>query len=209
GPVTREQRRPLGPPGGRALLVGRELELKILRDAFSEAIRSRRSRAVLVVGEPGLGKRALVERFVASLPRTACWVLRATGSWSRRNAPMGVFLDLLARFLELEHHTPTATIVERLSRLGVREADVLGHTLATSLGLHDAEPPGIPPRTRRERLWRLVRRLIIGLAQMRPVLVVIENLQFHDEQSLGLLREWIQAQQPWPVLGVATGRPGN
>ena len=146
GPVTREQRRPLGPPGGRALLVGRELELKILRDAVSEAIRSRRSRAVLVVGEPGLGKRALVERFVASLPRTACWVLRATGSWSRRNAPMGVFLDLLARFLELEHHTPTATIVERLSRLGGREAAGQGHTRPPARGRHGAEAPGVPPR---------------------------------------------------------------
>lgn len=209
GPAAREQERPLGPPGGPALLVGRELELKTLRDAFSEAIRSRRSRAVLVVGEPGLGKRALVERFVTSLPRTACWVLRATGSWQRRNAPMGVFLDLLARFLEIEHQTPTATIIERLTRLGLREAEMLGHTLATSLGLADAEPPGLSPRTRRDRLWRLVRRLIIALAQRRPVLVIIENLQFHDEQSLDLLREWIETPQPWPVLGVATGRPGN
>ncbi|MCA9710847.1 MAG: AAA family ATPase, partial [Myxococcales bacterium] len=208
GPANRDQRRPLGPPGQRAL-VGRELPLKTLRDAFSEAIRARRSRAVLVLGEAGLGKRALVERFVASLPRTACWVLRASGSWSRRNIPMGVFLDLLARFLEIEHQTPSARIGQRLAALGLREAEVLGQTLATSLGLADAEAPQLPARTRRDRLWRLVRRLIIGLAQRRPVLVIIENLQFHDEQSLDLLREWIQAEQPWPVLGVATGRPGN
>ncbi len=209
GPATRAERRPSGPPGARALLVGRELPLKTLRDAFSEAIRSRQSRAALVVGEPGLGKRALVERFVASLPRTACWVLRATGSWSRRNTPMGVFLDLLARFLEIRHDTPSAEIEQRLLRLGVPQADALGPTLATSLGLADAEPPELTPRIRRDHLWRLVRRLIISLAQRRPVLVVIENLQFHDEQSLDLLREWIQARQPWPVLGVATGRPGN
>ncbi|MEM7158236.1 MAG: protein kinase [Myxococcota bacterium] len=209
GPATRAERRSLGAPGGRALLVGRELELKALRDAFSEAIRSRRSRAVLVTGEPGLGKRALVERFVASLPRTAAWVLRATGSWSRRNAPMGVFLDLLGRFLEIEHHTQTSTIIERLQQLGINEAEVLGQTLATSLGLADAEPPNLSPRTRRDRLWRLVRRLISGLAQRRPVLVIVENLQFHDEHSLGLLRQWIQSEQPWPVLGVTTGRPGN
>ncbi|MEX1367830.1 MAG: protein kinase [Nannocystaceae bacterium] len=209
GPATRDERRPAAPPGGRAMLVGRELELKTLRDAFSDAIRSRRSRAVLVTGEPGLGKRALVERFVASLPRTAAWVLRATGSWSRRNAPMGVFLDLLARFLEIEHHTPSVAIVQRLQQLGVKEAELLGQTLATSLALADAEPPALSPRTRRDRLWRLVRRLIIALAQRRPVLVLVENLQFHDEQSLDMLREWMHAEAPWPVLGVATGRAGN
>ena len=68
-------------------LYGRELELKALRDALAEAIRSRESRAVLVLGSPGMGKRALVERFISSLPRTACWVLRAAGSWSRRSPP--------------------------------------------------------------------------------------------------------------------------
>lgn len=209
GPATREQRRALGPPGGRALLVGRELELKTLRDAFSDAIRSRRSRAVLITGEPGLGKRALVERFVASLPRTAAWVLRATGSWSRRNLPMGVFVDLLSRFLEIEHQTPSAQIVARLERLGVRQAELLGQTLATSLGVADAEPPAVSPRTRRERLWRLVRRIIVALAQRRPVLVIVENLQFHDEPSLDVLRAWMSSTQPWPVLGVTTGRPGT
>ncbi|MBL8945903.1 MAG: protein kinase, partial [Myxococcales bacterium] len=86
-------------PGGRAVLYGRELELKSLRDGLAEAIRARESRAILVLGSPGMGKRALVERFISSLPRTACWVLRAAGAWSRRNVPLGVFLELLARFL--------------------------------------------------------------------------------------------------------------
>ncbi|HRI10818.1 MAG TPA: protein kinase, partial [Nannocystaceae bacterium] len=54
-------------PGARAVLYGRELELKALRDAFAEAIRARSTRAVMIVGGPGLGKRTLVERFVAAV----------------------------------------------------------------------------------------------------------------------------------------------
>ena len=49
GPATPDPR-VQSVPGGRALLFGRELELKTLRDAFSDAIRGRRARAVLIVG---------------------------------------------------------------------------------------------------------------------------------------------------------------
>lgn len=198
-------------PGGRNVLFGRELELKTLRDAFADVIRRRQSRSALVIGEPGLGKRALVERFVASMPRSACWVLRASGSWSRRNVPFGAFLDLLARFLEIDHDISLEELTRKLDGFGVREAGSLAAMLAQALGVRAAESVGrgLDPGRRRDRLWSLVRRLIIGLARRRPVLVLIENIHLHDEQSVMLLREWVQGTQPYPVLGLVTGRPGN
>ncbi|MFO0634953.1 MAG: protein kinase [Nannocystaceae bacterium] len=209
GPALEDERKIHLAPGGRSVLYGRELELKALRDALAEAIRARESRAVLVLGSPGMGKRALVERFVASLPRTACWVLRAAGSWSRRNVPLGVFLELLQRFLGIEHDTLREQIAARLAEHGVSDGARLAEALASALGLRDAVDGELDPFTRRDRLWRLVRRLITALAQRRPVLVVLENIHFHDEQSALLLREWVQSRHPWPILGISTGRPGH
>ncbi len=209
GPALALERRERQAPGGRALLYGRELELKTLRDTFSEAIRARESRSVLVVGPAGVGKRALIERFVSSLPRTACWVLRAAGSYSRRNVPLGVFLDLLTRFLDVDHRTEPRQIAAALESHGVREADKLAVALASAIGRMGPGGRDLDPFTRRDRLWRLVRRLITQLAQRRPVLIVLENIHFHDEQSLSLLREWNQVRHPWPILGLTTGRLGN
>ncbi len=213
GPAITPTRARAAAPGGRALLFGRELELKALRDTFSEAIRARKSRSVLVLGDAGVGKRALVERFVGSLPRTACWVLRASGSYARRNVPLGVFLDLLGRFLGTDHRTDEREVILKLDSHGVREAKVLGGALASALGLkgtgEGAGDDDLDPFTRRDRLWKLVRRLTTALAQRRPVLIVIENLHLHDEQSIHLLREWVQVRHPWPILGVTTGRPGT
>ena len=212
GPATQLVRARASAPGGRALLFGRELELKALRDTFSEAIRARQSRAVVVVGEPGVGKRALVERFVASLPRTACWVLRASGTYARRNVPLGVFLDLLSRFLGTDHRSDEADVVRKLQSHGVSEAPVLGAALASALGLKGTAAEGgdddLDPFTRRDRLWKLVRRMTSTLAQRRPVLIVVEDLHLHDEQSIALLREWVQIRHPYPVLGITTGRSG-
>jgi tetratricopeptide (TPR) repeat protein len=156
-----------------------------------------------------MGKRALVERFISSLPRTACWVLRAAGSWNRRNVPLGVFLELLARFLGVDHDTKLAHIVAKLEEHGVGEAAMLAEALASALGVRGMPDGELDPFTRRDRLWRLVRRLIIALAHRRPVLVVLENIQFLDEPSVLLLREWILVRHPWPILGISTGRPGH
>src|SRR5690606_10590005 len=83
-------------------LVGRELELKALRDGFAESIRARENRSMLIVGEPGLGKRSLIDRFVAGLPASSCAVLQGAGRWSARNRPLGVFLDVIERFLRID-----------------------------------------------------------------------------------------------------------
>jgi len=210
GPLrVADERLPM-PPGGRGLLVGRELEQKALRDAFAEAIRARSSRAVLVLGGPGIGKRALVERFIAGLPRGACVVLRGGGQWRRRNVPLGGFLELLRNYFELGRGSTVADLEARLVAEQVGGAEAIARTLAAALGLAGAgEGRGeLDPLERRDRLWRLIRRLIRALAQRRPVLIVLENLHFLDEHSVGLLQEWMHGQHNLPLLGVCTARPG-
>jgi len=204
-----EERLPVS-PGGRTLLVGRELEQKALRDAFAEAIRARSSRAVLLVGGPGVGKRALVERFIAGLPRGACVVLRGSGQWRRRNVPLGGFLELLRNFFAVDRNTTAADLEARLVAEQIAGAEAIARTLAAALGLADASEgrSELDPLEHRDRLWRLLRRLIRGLGQRRPVLIVLENLHFLDEHSVGLLEEWMHGQHNLPLLGICTARPG-
>jgi serine/threonine protein kinase/tetratricopeptide (TPR) repeat protein len=233
GPLSEAERRSQQTWVGRKPLFGRELELKSLRDAFAEAIRGPESRSLLIVGGAGLGKRALIDRFVASLPSGACAVLRGVGQWSTRNQALGVFLTLLRRFLRIESDTRLDAITRKLHDYGVPEAKELAEALVSALGLYGGtdsrsdpmrsdpmrsdpmrndpmrnDPMRNDPMLRRERISRLVRRLIRSLAQRRPVLVVIENLHFVDEQSLRMLEEWTESRYPLPILGVSTSRPG-
>ncbi|WAS99507.1 serine/threonine-protein kinase [Nannocystis punicea] len=204
--------------GGRQPLYGRELELKLLRDNFAEAIRARVARTVLVVGGPGIGKRALLDRFLAALPRGGCVVLRARGQWRRRNVPLGVFHEMLRQFLDAGPDTSAADIESRLVSERVVGAGELAQALARALGVSpgtgtiaharsDSEV-ATDPQSRRERLWRPIRRLIRALAQRRPVLVVVEDLHYVDAHSAGLLREWLQEPHSLPLMGLATARPG-
>ncbi|PRP98123.1 serine/threonine-protein kinase [Enhygromyxa salina] len=212
GPLSEAERRSQQTWVGRKSLFGRELELKALRDSFAEAIRGPISRSLLILGGPGMGKQAIIDRFVASLPSSACAVLRGVGQWSTRNQPLGVFLTLLRRFLRIESDTRLETIIRKLEDYGVREAEQLATALASALGLYftgtGSAESELDPRQRRERIHRLIRRLIRALAQRRPVLIVIENLHFIDEPSLRVLEEWADASHPLPILGISSARPG-
>jgi len=209
GPLSEAERRSQQTWIGRKSLYGREIELKILRDSFAEAIRGPESRSLLIRGAAGMGKRALVDRFVASLPSGACAVLRGVGQWSTRNQPLGVFLTLLRRFLRIESDTRLETIVRKLKDYGVREAEQLAEALVSALGLYfGGSDSRLDPQQRRDRIHRLIRRLVRALAQRRPVLIVIENLHFIDEPSLRVLEEWADARHPMPILGISTSRSG-
>jgi serine/threonine protein kinase/tetratricopeptide (TPR) repeat protein len=208
GPAGEPEPRTLTLTAGRPVLVGRELELKAVRDAFAEAIRGRSARAVLVVGEAGMGKRALVDRFVAGLPRAACVVLRGGGQWRRRNSSLGAFLDLLRDYLEVDETTTPADLEARLAATELGNAEPLALALAAALGLPGAADREPDPLERRDRVWRLARRLIRALARRRPVLLVLEQLHFLDEHSLRLLAAWLHRRPALPLLVLATARPG-
>lgn len=207
GPLSEAERQVQHAPGRRLLLYGRELELKALRDGFSQTIRTQRSRTAIIVGEPGLGRRAVVDRFAASLPQGACAILRGVGQWGYRNTPFRVFLELIRRFLDIHRTISKSEIIAKLDGYGVREADKLADALAGALNLAGAGEHDLDPNERRDRLHRLVRRLIARVSQRSPLLIVIENLHFVDQQSLEILFEGAQTDHALPIFTVITSRP--
>ena len=77
---------------GEVVLVGRDRERRSLRDELDRA-RSGEPRVVLVEGEPGMGKTALLRRFVSDLEPGQ--VLVASGDPSEREVPFAVVDQLM------------------------------------------------------------------------------------------------------------------
>ena len=108
--------------------VGRQAELALLRAKLDEA-RSGHPGIVLIEGPPGIGKTALVERFVGE--SVGVLVLRASGEESESLLTYGV-VDQLVRFARLDESTGSAaerlqaTVAEDQITTGVRLLDLLG-----------------------------------------------------------------------------------
>ena len=128
-------------------------------DRLLEAVRSGESRALLVRGEPGVGKTALLDYLVER--SSHCRVERTAGVQSEMELPFAGLHQLCSPMLDRREELPGPQ----------RDA------LATTFGLSNGDPP--------ERL--LVGLAVLGLlaevAREQPLVCVVDDVQWLDRAS--------------------------
>jgi len=100
---------PVTPAG---VLVGRDSEMALLSGLIREVTRGRGS-SVLIEGEPGIGKSALVRAAVADAPEAGCQVFWGAGDELGQALPLVPLLEGL-RVREPSANPRRATIVRLL-----------------------------------------------------------------------------------------------
>ena len=115
------ERRPRG-VGGRAALIGRDAELRVLDTALRQAVEGRGS-VVVLTGEAGLGKTRLVQecrkRFIAWVGagsgRLPLW-LEGRGASYASATPYGLYRQLVASWVGVAPDEPAARLQPALER---------------------------------------------------------------------------------------------
>jgi DNA-binding CsgD family transcriptional regulator/tetratricopeptide (TPR) repeat protein len=152
--------------------VGREHERKRLADAVAQA-RAGRSRVVVIAGEAGVGKTALVEHVAAGAEAAGAVVLA------------GACVDLGSEGLPL---VPFTSALRRLVRQVGRSA--LAELLpGTDLArfVPEIADPEVAPSGDQTRLGQLFITLLDRLAAENPVLLVVDDLHWSDQSTRDLL----------------------
>ena len=145
-------------PARSAELRGRRSECEVL-DHLIEAVRAGESRALVLRGEPGVGKTALLEYLVEQA--ASCRVVRAVGVQSEMELAFAGLYQLLAPMLD------------RLEHLPVPQRDAL----RTALGL------GAGPAPDRFFVALAVLSLLSEVAEERPLICVVDDEQWLDRAS--------------------------
>jgi hypothetical protein len=187
--------------------VGRRRELEQLHRAYEQARRGT-CVTVYVHGESGLGKTALARRFVAEMEQRDPQVIVLKGRcYERESVPYKAIdgvVDALGRFLLRVPRSELAAMVPpTAARLG-RAFPVL-ERLAGSDGKESPASSVQDPMERRARVFYAMRDLLHTLAETRLVVMLIDDLQWADADSLLLLRE-IMRPPFASILLVATVR---
>ncbi|HJL46494.1 MAG TPA: serine/threonine-protein kinase, partial [Polyangiaceae bacterium LLY-WYZ-15_(1-7)] len=174
--------------------VGRTNELRTLEELFLGA-RLGQPAVVHLVGEPGIGKSALLRQLAARLGMIRSTVVLEGRCRAREHVPFrgidGV-VDALAAALRRMDDAERCELVP--PRLGVLRDTfpVLG-----AFGAAEAEP--IPePRERRREVFALLRELLARLAERRPVAVLIDDLHWADADSLAALEAMLRPPEAPP-----------
>jgi DNA-binding CsgD family transcriptional regulator/tetratricopeptide (TPR) repeat protein len=143
---------------GATTLLGRRGECAVLERVLEE-VRAGRSDALVVRGEAGVGKTALLEHVVHSVPDLR--VLRA----------VGVESEMELAFAAL--HALCAPLIDRLERLPGPQRDALMVTFGLSAGT-------VPDRL---FVGLAVQSLLAEAAEKRPLLCVVDDAQWLDKAS--------------------------
>ncbi|WP_157406264.1 BTAD domain-containing putative transcriptional regulator, partial [Actinomadura chibensis] len=189
-PVLRAVPEPPDAPEPGPAFVGRAAELARL-DAAARAAAAGRGGLVLVGGDAGMGKTALAERFARSLAGRG-W----TCAWGRAPETGGA-----------PAAWPWAELLRELSAAAPPPAGLAGR-LAPLLddAVRGAAGPEADVSTGRFRLHLAVGDYLAGLADGAPLLLVLDDLHWADEETLALLARLAGRLRDRPVLLVATFR---
>jgi DNA-binding CsgD family transcriptional regulator/tetratricopeptide (TPR) repeat protein len=171
---------PVSPAG---VLAGRADELALLDGLLRDLARGSGS-AVLIEGEPGIGKTALVRAALAAAPAGGCQVFRGAGDELGQELPLLPFLDALGV------RAPSAN-ARRATIAGLLRGEV-----ATDRG---ADVPAI--------LAEQLIALTIDETGARPVALIIDDLQWADPASVRLWGRLARTARDVPLLLVGMVRP--
>jgi DNA-binding CsgD family transcriptional regulator len=171
----------IGRPG--QVFVGRDRQLRTLQQAFDTAT-SGGSSVVTVAGEPGVGKSSLLDQFADSCASEHVHVCRAR-CWDGDGSP---------------EYWPWLQVAEDLRSWAPEHASALQAALGPeNSGDLSARPSG------QVRRFDTVARALEATAD-RPLVVMVDDLQWADGGSLALTRFIAGATRDWPLLIVLAYR---
>ncbi len=165
-----------------APMVGRELELQALRDAFAEALDSRSCRLVTVVGAAGVGKSRLVAEFLGGLDGAR------------------VVLGRCVAYGDGITYRPVAEVVRQLRPLETLISDQ--RVLAALSGLVADDEAS----STEEIAWA-VRKLLEAAAAERPLVCVFDDVNWGEDTFLDLVEQVAALARGAPLLVVCMARP--
>ncbi len=196
---------------GLTPFVGRERELALLSRCFDQA-RKGQGQLVFLTGEAGLGKSRLVLEFRRRLGRDATWLEGHAMSFGRSMA-FHPLIDLLRRNFRIEEKESEIIILEKIARgvlrLGAELQPILPYV--RYLLLVDPGDPAVKamdPQMRRGEIFDGLRRLLLRAAEMRPQILVFEDLHWMDPATVAFLTFLADSIPASRVLCLFTCRPG-
>lgn len=180
-------------------LLGRDASLAKLNQSLREAFAGERQ-MIFITGEPGIGKSALLEAFLESVPGH---VLIARG-------------QSLEKFGESEPYLPVMDALGRLTRSSAPEfLPILRRHAPTWLS---QMPSVVPEQDReslarevlgatRERMLREVAEALEVLSAGRPVILALEDLHWADLSTVDLVSALAWRTAPAQLVVIGTYRP--
>ena len=196
---------------GLSRFVGREAEMRHLR-SLAARVGCGQGQLVALVGEPGVGKSRLA-RELAESEDLRRWTILTSGAVAfGANTSYLPVIGLIREYLGLDDRDRPEYVMkvvrDRLADSGmVSPADEAPLLALLDVPVDDPRWGALQPSERRQRTLDALKRLLLAMARVQPVLVILEDLQWIDSETQSLLDALVRGIAAAPLLLLVTYRP--
>jgi class 3 adenylate cyclase/tetratricopeptide (TPR) repeat protein len=181
-------------------MVGRDQELRQVREAFRSAVAECSCRLVTILASAGVGKSRLVEEVVAGL-RGEATVLQGRCLSYGEGITYWPVVEIVGQAAGIDGDTPDVARAKIAGLLEADpEADVVTRRLTDVLGV--TEGAG----TVQEISWA-IRRLLEAVAGGGPLVVAVDDIHWAEPALLDLIEHVAERSRDAPILVLCTARP--
>lgn len=182
----------------RGRIVGRRAEYEEALGLWRNAVAGQ-GQALLISGEPGIGKTRLTREIVTNAEVSGGTALVGE-CYAESNAPYSAFAQIIRQVLDRYHqnglHLPDAVL-----------DDLLDLTPDLRHRYPEIDPnPKLDPESEQQRLFENMVSLCERLANDAPLLLVIDDAHWGDGGTLAMLHHLIRRTQHLKVMILATYR---
>jgi class 3 adenylate cyclase/tetratricopeptide (TPR) repeat protein len=209
-----------GIEGVETRMVGREAEFEQLQELFRALYEQQRLLVVTVVADAGVGKSRLLyefENWAEAQPERFFW-FRGRAQPQTQSQPFGLLRDVFAWRLQIadddEAEVARTKLCAGVEPLFSEDGQAQAHLLGQLIGLDFSASPhlrGILDDARQIRnrgfhaAAQMLRLSVAGTGN--PVLLLLEDLHWADEESLDFINYLMQVNRDVPMLMVCLTRP--
>jgi class 3 adenylate cyclase len=183
-----------------APLVGRLRPLRLLDDAFHEAVEERICHLFTIVGAAGVGKSRVVEEFIGSLGEQA-----QVASGRCLAYGQGITYWPVAEAIRngagiAEGDAPDAAVARLREVLGAEpEAERAASIVGGLLGIEDSPPAP-------DEIFWAIRKTFEALARIKPLILVFDDIHWGEPTFLDLIEHMADWTRDAPILLTAMAR---
>ena len=210
-PNARRARFDVSAERGLTPFVGRSRELELLLDGF-DRVKNGRGQAFSIVSEAGQGKSRLLYEFRKAVANENVTFLEGKCLSYSRSVAYHPVIDILKSNFELLESDGESKIIKKVQK-GLKDIEVDEDvTLPYLLDLLSVKASGIDelsmsPESRKERTTEAVKRISLKGAEVRPLIIAIEDLHWIDKGSEDYFKDLLDHISGTKIFLIFTYRP--
>jgi class 3 adenylate cyclase/ketosteroid isomerase-like protein len=182
-----------------AAFVGRDDELGRIESVYNGAVANASAALAVLMGSPGLGKSRLIEEFISRLGEQATVVgAHCNQAGGTTFAPL---TSALCELLEIDADADADAVRTAFERAIPKENAERARIVAGISGLFEGTS------TSPEETFFVIRRFLAALADARPVVFVVDDLQWAEPLLLDLIEHLVEWGSGVPLLVLVGARP--